>query len=80
VDALTALDLEVLVVDLTSSDVASAGFHVVRVVIPGTVDMNTDERFARLGGGRLYNLPVKLGLAERPRAEADLNRHPVPLA
>lgn len=80
VQRLAALGLEVLVVDLTQADVAHLGFHVVRVVMPGAIDMNVDARYARLGGGRLYELPVRLHLRTEPINEADLNALPIPLA
>jgi ribosomal protein S12 methylthiotransferase accessory factor len=35
---------------------------------------------ARLGGRRLFELPVKLGLLSRPRTEDELNPCPHPLA
>jgi ribosomal protein S12 methylthiotransferase accessory factor len=71
---------EVLVSDLTTADVASAGFRVIRVVVPGAVDMCADARFPRLGGSRLYDVPVGLGLRPEPLAETSLNLLPVPLA
>jgi thiazole/oxazole-forming peptide maturase SagD family component len=80
VEALGRSGLEVYVADLTTSDVAMSGFCVVRVLIPGMVEMSADPRFARLGGTRLYDLPVTLGLRSGPLAEDDLNLLPVPLA
>lgn len=80
VQALAALGLEVLVTDHTTSDVAATGFRVLRVIVPGTCDINSDARFPRLGGRRLYDLPVRLGLQEQPLSESGLNLLPVPLA
>lgn len=77
---LAPLNLEVLVADLTTPDVADAGYRVVRVVVPGTVDMAADARCPRLGGSRMYELPVQLGLREKPLTERQINRLPVPLA
>ncbi|MDQ4145412.1 MAG: YcaO-like family protein [Actinomycetota bacterium] len=72
--------LEVLVADMTTEDVALAGFFVVRVIVPGTVDMSADERYPRLGARRLYELPAHLGLRVEPATESELNLLPVPLA
>lgn len=63
------LGLETLVVDQTRPDI---GLHVVKVVVPGLRHF-----WPRLAPGRLYDVPVRLGWLERPRAEDELN--PVPL-
>jgi oxazoline/thiazoline synthase len=59
------LGLDFLVLDQTRPDV---GVPVVRVIVPGL--RHFDRRFAP---GRLYDVPVKLGLRKRPLREADLN-------
>jgi bacteriocin biosynthesis cyclodehydratase domain-containing protein len=59
------LGLDFLVLDQTRPDV---GVPVVRVIVPGL------RHFARhFAPGRLYDVPVKLGLRKRPVREADLN-------
>jgi ribosomal protein S12 methylthiotransferase accessory factor len=60
---------EVLVVDQTRPDV---GVPVVRVVIPGLRHF-----WRRLGPGRLYQTPVRLGWCAQPRSEADLNPYSI---
>ena len=80
VAALERVGLEVLVVEVTTPDVAQAGFCVLRVLVPGTLDMCADPRFPQLGTPRLYELPVRLGLHRRPVPESRLNRLPIPLA
>lgn len=80
VTQLADVGLEVLVVDLTTPDLAPTGYRVVRVMVPGTVDMSADARLPRLGAARLYDLPVRLGLREQPLAEEALNLAPGPLA
>lgn len=80
VGALAGLGLETIVVELTTPDVATTGHRVVRVMLPGAEDINGDLRFPRLGGRRLYEVPVRLGLAEVPPGEADLRQIPIPLA
>jgi ribosomal protein S12 methylthiotransferase accessory factor len=75
---LTAQGLEPFGFDLTTDDVDSVGFKVCRVIVPGMrpLDIKHSRRF--LGGGRLYDVPVELGLrAGRYRTE-ELNQDPHP--
>ena len=64
-----AKGLEFLVLDQTRPDI---GMPVVRVIVPGL--RHFWERFAP---GRLFDVPVEMGLRESPTAEADLNPAPV---
>jgi ribosomal protein S12 methylthiotransferase accessory factor len=57
--------LDFLVLDQTRPDVE---VPVVRVVVPGL--RHIDRRFAP---GRLYDVPVRLGLRKRPLRETELN-------
>ncbi len=57
--------LEFLVLDQTRPDI---GLPVAKVVVPGLRHF-----WARLGPGRLYDVPVELGWLPQPRAEEDLN-------
>jgi ribosomal protein S12 methylthiotransferase accessory factor len=57
--------LEVLVLDQTRPDI---GLPVVKVVVPGLRHF-----WRRLGAGRLYDVPVKLGWIEQPRREDEMN-------
>jgi len=80
VSALSAAGLDVLVIELTTADVASVGYRVVRVVVPGALDMSADARFPHLGGSRLYDVATRLGLPEGLTGRGELNLLPVPLA
>jgi bacteriocin biosynthesis cyclodehydratase domain-containing protein len=62
------LGLDFLVLNQTRPDVQ---IPVVRVIVPGLRPIH--RRFAP---GRLYDVPVKLGLRKRPLREADLNPLP----
>ncbi len=64
-------------VDLTTPDVAATGTSVVRVVAPGAYS-NPPAAFPFLGGRRLYDDPVTLGLRPVPIAEPDLVLVPLP--
>jgi oxazoline/thiazoline synthase len=69
VDIVKRAGLDFLVLDQTRPDI---DVPVVRVVVPGMRHF-----YRRFAPGRLYDVPIKLGLLERPVAEADLNpMHP----
>src|SRR5262249_51199930 len=75
---LAARGLEAIVVDLTTEDIAEMGFHVVRVLAPGTIGLNAAHRLRFLGGERLYSAPADMGYRSRKAAEDDLNPYPHP--
>jgi ribosomal protein S12 methylthiotransferase accessory factor len=60
--------LEALVLDQTRPDV---GLKAVKVIVPGLRHF-----WARLGPGRLYDVPVRLGWLDRPLDESQMNRVP----
>jgi oxazoline/thiazoline synthase len=57
--------LEVMVLNQTRPDV---GIPVAKVMVPGMRHF-----WSRLGPGRLYDVPVKMGWLDRPRPEEDMN-------
>ncbi|MDH3222459.1 MAG: YcaO-like family protein, partial [Gemmatimonadota bacterium] len=61
--------LEVLVLNQTRPDLR---IPVVKVIVPGLRHF-----WARFAPGRLYDVPVTLGLRDKPRVEEDLN--PLPM-
>lgn len=65
VERAAAVGCDVLVHDLTRPDV---GFPVVKVIVPGLRHF-----WRRLGPGRLYDVPVRLGWVERRLEEDALN-------
>ncbi len=70
---------EIIVVDVTTPDVASAGLHVVRVLIPGLVP-NFPAGFPMLGREALQMAPVRLGLRDHPLSAGELHYFPLPHA
>ena len=70
VEIAQAVGLETLVLDQTRPDI---GLNVVKVIVPG---MRTF--WSRLGPGRLYDVPVKLGWRTAPLAEAEMNPMTIP--
>lgn len=79
VEALSSAGYESIAVDLTTPDVASAGWHAVRVVIPGLVP-NFPTAFPPLGAGRVQQLPARLGWRENSLTEQDIYSFPMPYA
>ena len=65
-----AVGLETLVLDQTRPDI---GLNVVKVIIPGMRGL-----WSRLGPGRIYDVPVKLGWRTVPLAEAEMNPINIP--
>ena len=83
-DIQTCLDIfrkknfDVIVVDVTTNDVAEVGLKVVRVIIPKLQPIHGDHNFKFLGGKRLFQVPVELGYFERAKIEKELNPYPHP--
>ncbi|WP_199039890.1 YcaO-like family protein [Glycomyces salinus] len=77
--AVEARGLEVIVVDLTTPDVAATGMAAVRVIVPGTVG-NAPAAFPFLGKGVLQGLAVEHGWRDEPLPESELNHFPIPHA
>ncbi|MCU9971895.1 YcaO-like family protein [Mobiluncus mulieris] len=71
--------MRVIVVDITSPDVASCGWKVVRTIIPGTVG-NTPAAFPYLGNNVVADEAVRLGWFEIPKSDSEMNIFPMPHA
>lgn len=69
---------DVITFDLTTEDIRSAGYHVVRVVIPGFTEITNDHTKPRAGGNRIYDIPHKLNLRKEPLKFDELNPVPHP--
>ena len=65
-----AVGLETLVLDQTRPDI---GLNVVKVIIPGMRGL-----WSRLGPGRIYDVPVKLGWRTVPSPETEMNPINIP--
>jgi thiazole/oxazole-forming peptide maturase SagD family component len=74
--AVEAEGYEVISVDVTTSDVASAGFSVVRVLVPGLVS-NFPAAFPHWGNDRVRNAPEQLGWRSAPLEETELSTFPL---
>ncbi|MEM9538520.1 MAG: TOMM precursor leader peptide-binding protein [Cyanobacteria bacterium P01_E01_bin.42] len=62
-------NMELLVLDQTRPDI---GLRVVKVIVPGMRHM-----WRRLGEGRLYDVPLKMGWLTEKKAERQLNSFPM---
>lgn len=79
-ETLKQRSLDAIVVDVTLPEIAAAGLHVVRTIVPGLIPLTFGKRFAAKGGDRLYQVPVRLGYRETPLREDQLNPAPHPFA
>jgi ribosomal protein S12 methylthiotransferase accessory factor len=70
-----SLGYKVLLADVTTEDVRSVGFSVVRVLIPGFHPLFIGHRFRALGGTRLWRVPQNLGYAGIEKTKGD---NPIP--
>ncbi|HZS75824.1 MAG TPA: TOMM precursor leader peptide-binding protein [Ktedonobacteraceae bacterium] len=69
---------EAIVVDITPVDVAECGISIIRSIVPGLQPVTFGRDFRHLGGSRLYQAPVWMGLRNQPLQEDQLNPHPMP--
>jgi ribosomal protein S12 methylthiotransferase accessory factor len=70
--------LDVIAVDLTAPDVEQCGYCVTKVLVPGLQPLEGDHSHRFLGGSRLYDVPVELGLRATAASLEDLNPDPHP--
>jgi ribosomal protein S12 methylthiotransferase accessory factor len=70
----------VLYVDVTTPDIIPFGLRVVRTLATGLQPIHFGSGQERRGGRRLFEVPVAMGYATRPRLETELNPCPHPLA
>lgn len=77
-DLLAANGMDAIAVEVTQPDVAELGFRVMKVLVPGLVDINADHNYPFLGGERLYTVPHKLGFVDHVVQEIELNPIPHP--
>jgi ribosomal protein S12 methylthiotransferase accessory factor len=73
------LDLDVIVVNQTSPELARNNLHCVKVIIPGMLPMTFGHHLTRLEHlPRVLTVPMKLGYVQRPLRRKDLNPNPHP--
>ncbi|CAG7654845.1 TOMM precursor leader peptide-binding protein [Paenibacillus allorhizosphaerae] len=74
-----SLQMDVIVVDQSSSETLRNGLHCVKVLIPGMLPMTFGHHLKRLTGiDRVLEVPKKLGYADRRLTPQELNPYPHP--
>lgn len=74
-----ASELDVIVVEQTTTEQRAGRFRCVKVIIPGTIPMTFGHHTRRLTGlSRLSYIPFRLGYASQPLTEAEMNPYPHP--
>src|SRR5579859_3026077 len=69
---------DLLYYNLTPPDMAGLGLHTARAILPGCQPIAFGAQEPRLGGSRLYDLPLRLGFRTARPTLADLNPYPHP--
>jgi ribosomal protein S12 methylthiotransferase accessory factor len=73
------LNLDVIVVDQTTSETLRNGLYCVKVLIPGMLPMTFGHHLTRLIGlERVLKVPMELGYAKQPLTLEQLNPYPHP--
>ena len=78
IERLNAVGLEVIAVELTTSDIDELGLKVFKVLVPGTQPIDFGMQWRHIGGHRLYEAPVRMGYRETPPTPHELNYFPHP--
>jgi ribosomal protein S12 methylthiotransferase accessory factor len=76
--SLAGRGLDVIVVDITPTDVAQLGFNVVKTLVPGLVDLNSHHLLSLKGNSRLYEVPRLLNYGRRDENGLYDIPHPFP--
>ncbi|MCM3651771.1 TOMM precursor leader peptide-binding protein [Metabacillus litoralis] len=73
------LNLDVIVVDQSTSETKRNGLYCVKVLIPGMLPMTFGHHLTRISGlARVLRVPMELGYREQPLTVEQLNTHPHP--
>jgi len=75
-DILKSMKYNVYYVNLTRPEVEKYSFKVLKVIIPLLHPLYLDEPYPYLGGTRIYEVPLKIGLKKRLVTERELNKIP----
>jgi len=79
IEAFRRINLDVIVVDQTTPEIARNGLYCVKVLIPGLLPMTFGYHLTRLTGlERVLRVPAELGYRKRMLTPRQLNPHPHP--
>lgn len=70
------LDYDVLFKDITLEPFRNLEYFIVKVIVPQMQPLYLDENYKLLGGKRLYEVPEKLGYANKKEEELNSFPHP----
>jgi ribosomal protein S12 methylthiotransferase accessory factor len=79
IDALVSVGSKVAYVEVTTPDISPLGLRVVQTLVTGLQPIHFGYGKERLGGRRLFEVPMKLGYSARPLTEDEINPCPHPL-
>lgn len=79
IDALVSVGSKVAYVEVTTPDISPLGLRVVQTLVTGLQPIHFGYGKERLGGPRLFEVPMKLGYSARPLTEDEINPCPHPL-
>lgn len=71
-------NMDVIGIDLTSGDLECCGLYVVKMLIPEMQPLEGDYQAQFLGGKRWKEVPVNLGMTQKPLNIEDINPWPHP--
>lgn len=71
---------DLIVVPMTTADIRALDIHVVKVLAPGLVSINSHHRYPHLGSRRIWSAAEAMGIAVDPAHRELPNRLPHPLA
>lgn len=69
---------DVIYVDITAPMIHKYGIKVIKVIIPQLQPLHLDEKYSYFTFPRLYNAPIDMGIAGKPKALKELNNIPHP--
>ncbi|HEL2108241.1 YcaO-like family protein [Streptococcus suis] len=77
-EKISNLGYDIFYKNLTTSDVYNLDYRVYKVIIPGFIEITNDHLYPRIGGTRIHDVPVTLGLLNKPKTVDEFNKIPHP--
>jgi ribosomal protein S12 methylthiotransferase accessory factor len=80
INLLRSKDMDVLVADVTTADIADTGFNVVKVIIPKLQPLSPNHNARFLANPRIHEIHQSLGIKSRLTDQSAINEMPHPFA